>query len=63
MKLLFACLGCFIFGVLVGARMWIALIFCAALVALWWFGLPRPPPDRLSRRNSHFDRSPRRHGH
>lgn len=63
MKLLLLCLGSFVFGVFVGARMWVALFFCAALVALWWFGLPRPSPDRVFRPPKPFGRGSRDHGH
>lgn len=45
MKLMLLCLGSFVLGVFVGARMWAALLFCAVIVAAWCFGVPRPPPD------------------
>ena len=61
MKLLLLCLGSFVLGVFVGGRMWVALTFCMAFVALWWFGLPRPAPDRLAP-SKPFGRSPRDFG-
>lgn len=59
MKLLIMCLGTFVLGVFVGARMWVALTFCMVLVALWWFGLPRPPSDRPAHPTRPFGRRSR----
>lgn len=57
MNILLLCLGAFIAGVFVGARLWIALIICAAVLAAWWFGRFKPPPDRLKHLN-HFGPRP-----
>jgi len=57
MNILFLCLGAFIAGVFVGARLWVALIFCAVVLAAWWFGRSKPPPDRLKHLN-HFGPRP-----
>lgn len=63
MKLLLLCLGSFVLGVFVGGRMWMALIFCAALVAVWWFGIPRLPPDCSARPTKPFGRGSRNRGY
>lgn len=59
MKLLLLCLGSFVTGVFVGARMWAVLLLCAVFVAAWWFGIPRPPPDLPTKP---FGRRSRDHG-
>lgn len=64
MNLLLLCLGAFIAGVFVGARLWFALFCCAVVLTVWWFGRIRPPPDRQSTRDiSHFGHRPRGGGH
>lgn len=63
MKLPLLCLGMFVLGVFVGARMWVALIFCGALAALWWFGLPPSVTHRLTHHSKPFGRGARDPGH
>jgi hypothetical protein len=63
MKLPLLCLGMFVLGVFVGAQMWLALIFCAALAAMWWFGLPSSASRRLAHHAKSFGRGIRDLGH
>ena len=62
MNILLLCLGAFVAGVFVGARLWFALFFCAAVLAVWWIKRTIPPPDR-SKDISHFGHRPRGGGH